>query len=516
MKRPAARPYSVAESSEVASSAMGSLFRAAFPNERFVVVSNREPYEHHTDEETGQVQVSRPAGGLTSALDPILQSVGGVWIAWGSGDADAQVVDENQRVRVPPETPAYTLRRLWLDERDIHDYYLGYANQTLWPLCHLRPALTRVRARYWDRYQQVNERFARAVLEECGEGNAAVWFQDYHLATAPAFVRAARKDISLAHFWHIPWPPVEIFRAATRAREIVEGLLANDMMGFQLAAYGAHFLDAAEQIVGAAVDRAASTAEHNGHVCHVHAFPISIDIDQFRAAAQRPGADEQLARLRARYAPAGARIGVGVDRIDYTKGLEEKLKALDILWESHPELCETFTFVQVAVPSRTEIEAYDWLNDKVERMVWSINDRFGTDTWRPIHLVQGPLSADRLALLYREADFCFITSLQDGMNLVAKEYVASQVDANGVLLLSTFAGAVEELEGCIPLNPFDPEQMAQILGEALLMPLEERARRMRQMQAGMASIFDWLGDVFRAWGDVCGRGGAGTRTNEAA
>jgi trehalose 6-phosphate synthase/phosphatase len=481
----------------------GSLFRAAFPRERFVVVSNREPYEHQWNDETGEIAVSRPAGGLTSALDPILQSVGGVWIAWGSGDADAEVVDDKQRVRVPPENPAYTLRRLWLDERDIHDYYLGYANQTLWPLCHLRPALTRVRKRYWERYQQVNESFARAVLDECGQDPAAVWFQDYHLALAPMYVRKMRSDIALAHFWHIPWPPVEIFRAATHAKEILEGLLANDVMGFHLAAYGAHFLDAAEQIAGAKVERATSTAEYNDHVCHVHAFPISIDIDHFRNAAQRTGADEQLGRIRARYAPGGARIGVGVDRIDYSKGLEEKLKALDFLWDCHPELREKITFVQVAVPSRTDIEAYDWLNEKIERMVRSINERYGTEQWRPIHLVPGPLSAERLALLYREADFCFVSSLADGMNLVAKEYVASQVDGHGVLLLSTFAGAFDQLQGCVPVNPFDPELMSDVLNEALALPLEERVRRMREMQAGMASIYDWLGDVFRVWGDVC-------------
>ena len=481
---------------------MAPLFRRAFPRERFFVVSNREPYEHRWAEDVGEIEVKRPAGGLTSALDPLMQATGGVWIAWGSGDADAQVVDAQDRVRVPPEDPSYTLRRLWLDQRDIHGYYLGFANQLLWPLCHLRPTLTRVRARHWERYRRVNRRFAEAVLDEARGTDAAVWFQDYHLALAPWFVRARRPDLSLAHFWHIPWPPLEIFRVTPQAADLLEGLLANDLMGFHLPTFAAHFLHCASGILGAEVDWDTFTATHNGHTCHVRAFPISIDVDAFREAATAPSVPEQIQRLRNRYVLEGGQLGIGIDRLDYSKGLPEKLKALDMLWERYPEFRERFTFVQVGVPSRTDIEAYDELTHKVERLVWEINDRYGTERWRPVHLIKRSLPPERLAVLYRAAELCIVSSLQDGMNLVAKEYVASQADGEGVLLLSRFAGASEEMAGAIEINPYDPEDTALRIRDALTIEPSERERRARRLRSSLRTIYDWMADIFEAWGTV--------------
>jgi trehalose 6-phosphate synthase/phosphatase len=467
-----------------------------------VVVSNREPYEHRWNDDGTEIIVHRPAGGVTSALDPLLQALRGVWIAWGSGDADDEVTDVDGRVGLPPEAPTYTLRRLWLDQRDIQQYYLGYSNQFLWPLCHLRPALTRVRRSHWERYQAVNRRFAEAVIEEIGGAPAAVWFQDYQLATAAAHVRSRRPDAALAHFWHIPWPPYEIFRIAPRAAELLEGLVANDLVGFHLASYADHFLDCAEKILGAAVDRDARTARHRGHTCHVGNFPISIDVDGFAALARRPGADEQLARIRNQYARGERQFGIGVDRMDYAKGLEEKLKALEILWNRYPDLREQFTFVQIAVPTRTDIDEYDYLNDRVERLTRTINERYGTDAWRPIHLLKSSYSAGRLALLYRAADLCLVSSLIDGMNLVAKEFVASQADDRGVLVLSRFAGAAEELDGAIEVNPYDPEDAAERIHQALHMEPAERRERLARLRATTRSIYDWMGDVFRRWAEV--------------
>lgn len=482
---------------------LATLFRDEFPGERFVVVSNREPYEHRWGDEVGEIETRQPAGGLTAALDPLLQEVGGVWIAWGSGDADAAVVDERDRVRVPPDAPRYTLRRLWLDQRDVDGYYLGYANQFLWPLCHLRPALTRVRTRHWERYRRVNRRFADAVLDEVRGEAAAVWFHDYHLALAPGFVRAVRPDLSLAHFWHIPWPPLEIFLVTPQARALLEGLLANDLLGFQLPSFCERFLDCAESILGAEVDRAQGRARHRGHTCTVRPFPISIDVEALEAVAQRPGIENQIARLRERYVGSGGMLAVGVDRMDYSKGLPEKLKALDFLWERYPEFRERLTFVQVAVPSRTDIAAYDELTHKVERLVWELNDRYGTSRWRPVHLVKRSLSAERLTVLYRAADLCIVSSLQDGMNLVAKEFVASQgADGHGVLLLSRFAGAAEELDGMVTINPFDPEDFAQRIRDALDMPVAERRSRMRRLRASLRPIHDWMADIFRCWGAI--------------
>jgi trehalose 6-phosphate synthase len=482
---------------------LGRLFREAFPGERFIVVSNREPFEHRWGEEVGEIETRQPAGGLTSALDPLLRAVGGVWIAWGSGDADAAVVDAQDRVRVPPGAPSYTLHRLWLDQRDVDGYYLGYANQFLWPLCHLRPALTRVRARHWERYRRVNRRFADAVLDEARGGGAAVWFHDYHLALAPGFVRALRPDLTLAHFWHIPWPPLEIFRVTPQAVALLEGLLANDILGFHVPSYCASFLRCAESIVGAEVDEAESRAVYRGHSCTVRPFPISIDVDTFATVAARPGVDAEIARLRERYVGEGGSLAVGVDRMDYSKGLPEKLKALDFLWERYPEFRERLTFVQVAVPSRTDIAAYDELTHKVERLVWEINDRYGTSRWRPVHLIKRSLSVERLTVLYRAADLCIVSSLQDGMNLVAKEFVASQgEDESGVLLLSRFAGAAEELGGMVEINPFDPEDFAQRIRDALVMPLEERRSRLRRLRASLRPIYDWMADIFRDWAAI--------------
>jgi trehalose 6-phosphate synthase/phosphatase len=479
-------------------------FRDAFATERLIVVSNREPYEHRWGEDVGEVRIRRPTGGLTSALDPLLQAVGGTWIAWGSGDADAAVVDEDDRIRVPPEDPRYILRRLWLDQHDVNRYYLGYSNQFLWPLCHYRPALTRVRARYWERYRRVNRRFAEAVLAETRSQDSAVWIQDYHLALVPALIRARRPDLSLAHFWHIPWPPVEIFEVTPQAGALISGLLANDLMGFQLPSHRSNFLRCAYALVDAEVDWSARTATLDGHTCHVRSFPISIDIESFEAASTAPDAEAAVARLRERYAPPDGQLGIGVDRMDYSKGLPEKLKSLDLLWERYPEYRGRFTFVQVAVPSRTDIDAYDELTQKVDRLVWEINDRYGTPGWQPVHLIKQSLPAERLAILYRAADVCIVASLRDGMNLVAKEFAVCQADERGVLLLSKFAGASEELDHALELNPYDPEDSARVLRDALAMPLEQRAELIRRTREGLRSIYDWMSDIFEEWGGIHG------------
>jgi trehalose 6-phosphate synthase len=481
---------------------VGPAYREAFPDHRIIVVSNREPYEHSIDEATGEIVVRRPAGGLISALDPLLQAVGGTWIAWGSGEADAQVTDERDRVRVPPETESYTLRRLWLGEQDINHYYFGYSNQFLWPLCHLRPALTRTRMRYWVRYHAVNERFAQAALDEASAGAAAIWFQDYHLAVAPAVVRRRNPDLPLAHFWHIPFPPLEIFRIASNGRELLAGMLANDIMGFHLPLFGDNFLRSAESVLGADVDWARRCATYEGHTCFVRAFPISIDIGAFERAAHAEGSDRRIARLRERFAPAG-QLGFGVDRIDYSKGLEEKFTALDHLWHRYPDLRGTFSYVQVAVASRSGIEAYDWLNERLGRLVLAINERHGTNEWRPIHFLNEAVSAERLAVFYRAADVCIVSSLQDGMNLVAKEFIASQDDARpGVLVLSKFAGAAAEMEGHVQVNPFDTEDFAEQIHDALVMPLEERRERLLRLKGSLRSVYDWMAETFTVWGPV--------------
>jgi trehalose-6-phosphate synthase len=483
---------------------LDAILRRSLPERRFAVVSNREPYEHYWDDATDSIAVRRPAGGLVAALDPLMQAVGGLWVAWGSGDRDRDEVGEDDRLQVPPEDPGYTLRRLWLNQQDVNQYYYGYANQFLWPLCHLRPALTRMRSRYWNTYVDVNRRFADAVLQEIDDDAGAVWFQDYHLALAPAHVRARRLDLTLAHFWHIPFPPLEIFRVASNAPDLLRGLLANDIVGFHLPLFADNFMRCAESLLeDAHVDWRHRAVETESGSCYVRAFPISIDVEQFREAALQPGAEARIERLRARYAPGDGLLGVGVDRIDYSKGLEEKIKALDLLFDRHPELRGRFTFVQIAVPSRTAIDTYDWLNEKLERAVWSINDRWGSGGWQPVHLLKESLSPQRLANFYRAADVCYVNSLQDGMNLVAKEFLACQVDdPGGVLVLSKFAGAAEELDGAFEVNPYDPEASADGLHEVLNMSADQRRDRMRRLHGSLRSIYDWMGEIFEGWGAV--------------
>jgi trehalose 6-phosphate synthase len=478
---------------------LGPAFRDAFPAARLLVVSNREPYEHVWDDERDEIEVRRPPGGLVSALDPLVQSVGGVWVAWGSGDADREAADSTGRVRVPPEEPRYSLRRVWLTQRDIRQYYQGYANQLLWPLCHLRPGLTHSSGPYWERYRQVNQRFAEAALEEAGS-EAAIWFHDYHLALAPGFVRRANAGHKLAHFWHIPFPPLELFRILTHGEALLEGLIANHLLGFHLPLFCDNFMRCAESVLGADVDWEQRAVHYDGHTCFVRALPISIDVDAFESRLAEPTAEAAVRRLRTRYGGGAESIGIGVDRIDYSKGLEEKLAALDLMWERNPEMREHFTFVQVAVPSRTGIDAYDWLSETVERMAWSINDRWGTVEWKPVHLIKESLPPERLALFYRAADLCIVSSLQDGMNLVAKEYVASHgPDGAGVLVLSRFAGAVEELDGCVPVNPYDADDFATRIREAILMPVLERRERMDRLYTSLRSIYDWMIETFEAW-----------------
>jgi len=476
----------------------GAALRRAFPDRKFVVVSNREPYEHTWDD--ADIVVQRPAGGLVAALDPLMQAVGGVWIAWGSGDADREVVDERQRVRVPPESPSYTLRRLWLDHQDIQHYYHGYANQFLWPLCHLRPKLTRIRNRYWDRYAAVNRRFAEAVLEEVEGEPAAVWFQAYHLALAPAVGRERRPDIALAHFWHIPFPPLELFRIASNGAELLRGLLANDLLGFHLPLFCDNFLRCVESVLNVPVDWERRAVVQEGHTCFVRALPISIDVEAYEKAASGPDVEARVERLRRRYVAEGGLLGIGVDRIDYSKGLEEKFAALDSMWDTYPEMRERFTYLQVGTPSRTGIKAYDWLRERLEEITHWINDRYGTATWRPIHLLEESLPMHRLAPLYRAADVCIVSSLQDGMNLVAKEFVACQLDNRGVLVLSRFAGAAEELDGALEVNPYDCESFGATIREALLMSEDERIERLNRLRRSLRTIFDWMVEVFDEWG----------------
>jgi len=504
---------------------------------RLILVSNREPYSHgwrrqapaasaggvpapasttgwngggvrHVPlpqaspllQDNTAIRLSRPAGGLTSALDPVMQACHGTWVAWGHDSADRQTVDAQDHVAVPPDDPQYTLRRVWLSETQVRGFYYGFANSALWPLCHLHLEQAIFKPRHWHHYQDVNASFAAVVAEECSGEPTVVWLQDYHLALCPAMLRQRIPDLTIMHFWHIPWPPWEIYRVCPWRRELLEGLLGNDLLGFHLEQYCRNFLECAERTLGAQVDAAAGMVEYAGHVTWVRPFPISIDYDAWVQLARGRRVADKIAHLRAQPALAFPVLGVGVDRLDYTKGIVSRLEAIERFLDKYPAYQGRVGFVQIAVPSRTQIEAYRRVKEHVESVVARINSRFGMAAAGPIHYRYEQVEPAELAVYYRMADFAMVTSLHDGMNLVAKEFIAAQVERRGVLLCSEFAGAAEELGNALLINPYDIEGVAETLRQALEMSPEEKAHRMARLQEHLAehNIYKWLVDVFTA------------------
>jgi alpha,alpha-trehalose-phosphate synthase [UDP-forming] len=467
---------------------------------KLILVSNREPYEHVYG--VHGIEVRQPPGGVVSALDPTMRRIHGTWVAWGSGSADRQTADGSGRIRVPPEEQSYALRRVWLDEADIEGYYHGFANRSLWPLCHMLIQYFEFRTSFWERYRAVNLRFAHSVADEAErcDGRSVVWIQDYHFGLVAEFVRAMRPRAFIHQFWHIPFPPPDILRLlpAGTHEALLRGLLGNDLLEFQTVRYTTNFLDCvAEFLTDARVHHSDSCIEWAGRTVHAASFPISIDVDRFESMARSPETEARVATLRSRYARNGRQLGVAVDRIDYTKGIPERLRALDHLWQTYPALRERVTFLCVCTPSRSTVPAYAALEQEVTSIVLDINARYGTPDWTPIVLVHNNVDSELLAAVYRAADLCLVSSLQDGMNLVAKEFIACQVDERGVLVLSRFTGAAEDIDGALLINPFNVDGFAACIRSALEMGRDERRRRAHRLrlQVRQATIFDWLDGI---------------------
>ncbi|MDR7418076.1 MAG: bifunctional alpha,alpha-trehalose-phosphate synthase (UDP-forming)/trehalose-phosphatase [Armatimonadota bacterium] len=471
--------------------------RELLGSRHLVVVSNREPYVHRRASRS--LEVERPAGGLVAALDPVMQATRGVWVAWGSGEADFEVTDSRDCVQVPPDAPAYTLRRVRLSRDEVERYYHGYANQALWPLFHLAVDKARFGRRAWAAYQEVNRRFALAARDMV-TADALVWIQDYHLALCARYLRHEVPEAFLMHFWHIPWPSWDVFRICPQAADLLEGLLANDLVAFHVQRHVDNFLDCAKHELGADVDAAEGVVEYGGRYTKVQALPISIDVEAWETVASSRDCERWMDRLRTRFRLRDRWIGVGVDRLDYTKGIPERLRAIERLFQRHPELRDRFVFIQKSSPSRTRIKAYRDLQDQVEAGIERINAQYGTETWRPIIYIPQPLPPAGMAALYRMADCCIVSSLQDGMNLVAKEFVAAQVDARGVLILSQLAGVSDQVPWAVTINPFDTDGMVEAFVRALRMPAAERRERMDQMRAHVRQhdIFHWMEQHMRA------------------
>jgi alpha,alpha-trehalose-phosphate synthase [UDP-forming] len=460
---------------------------------RLIVVSNREPFQHRRS--GARIECIQPVSGLASALDPVMRACGGLWIAHGNGNADLETVDHFDHVRVPPEKPEYTLRRVWLSPEEEEGYYAGFANQGLWPLCHVAFTRPVFDPDHWDTYRRVNERFAEAVLEEAGSDPTFVFIQDYHFALLPRMLRNANANLAIAQFWHIPWPNCEVFGAFPWREEILGGMLGNDLLGFHLPHYCQNFLASVDCSLEARIDRAESEICWGGHATLVRPFPIGVDFDEHSKRAASQAVETDMLRWQQELGLKGKRLAIGIDRLDYTKGIPERLRMLDRLLEQHPTYRGKLVFVQIAVPSRSTLPAYCQVQREVDALAAQINLRWATASWRPIVLLKRHYSEPEMVALHRLADFCVVSSLHDGMNLVAKEFAASRVDEDGVLVLSKFAGAAHELKEALQINPFSIEEGAEAYREALQMHPDERRRRMRRMREVVEqnNIYRWAG-----------------------
>lgn len=474
------------------------LIRSKLQGYRFFVVSNREPYSHRY--KNGKIECIQPASGMATALDPVMRACGGVWVAHGSGDADRAVVDRYNRIQVPPGNPEYTLRRVWLTQEQEDGYYNGLANEGLWPLCHVAFTRPLFEPRDWATYREVNQLFADTILQEAGNEPTFVFIQDYHFALLPGMLRAANSNLIIAQFWHIPWPNREIFEAFPWHEEILEGLLGNDLLGFHLRNHCQNFLETVDRGLEAKVDQAGFEITRGGRTTLVRPFPISIDYDEHVAIAETPEVECEMKHWRRELHLKGKKVAIGIDRIDYTKGIPDRLRAFDLLLEKNPHYREQVVFVQIGVPSRVGLRAYQLIHEELDALVEEINQKWGSPTWKPIIFLKKHFSPTQMIALHRLADFCVVTALHDGMNLVAKEFVASRIDEDGALVLSKFTGAARELRDAILVNPFSIEECAEGYRLALEMPVEERKRRMTKMrdEVEQNNIYRWAGKFLSA------------------
>jgi trehalose 6-phosphate synthase len=459
-----------------------------------IVVSNREPCIHNEGPD-GRATVQFPASGMVTAIEPVMRACSGTWIAHGSGSADRRFVDRRDHVGVPPDDPRYELRRVWLSQAEEDGYYYGFSNEGLWPLCHMAYVRPAFRASDWEAYLAVNRRFADATVEESGSSTPVILIQDFHFALLPRLLRERGSQATIALFWHIPWPNAETFGVCPWKHAILTHMLAADILGFHTREHCQNFLATLDRYVECQIDREHMTVTHQGHVCRVKPYPISIEWPPSHLDPGCPPAEARQRVLERHRIGPGVRIGVGVERWDFTKGIIERFLALETLFERHPQWIGRLTFLQVAAPSRSQLPAYRALQQQTLDELARINARFARQDWHPIVLIGEHQDASAVFELYRAADFCLVNSLHDGMNLVAKEFVAARDDEDGVLVLSSFTGASRELVEALIVNPFDVAETAGAILAALEMPREERRKRMQLMRRTVseANVYRWAG-----------------------
>ena len=466
--------------------------------ERIVVVANREPYIHEHDKE-GQVVVRHPASGLVTALEPVMRACSGVWVTHGSGAADRETVDAGDHVHVPPGADEYVLRRVWLTEEEERGYYYGFANEGMWPLCHVAHTRPIFRSGDWAHYQTVNARFADAAVQEAEADDPIILVQDYHFALVPRMIRERLPKATIITFWHIPWPNFERLGICPWTEELLDGMLGSSILGFHTQFHCNNFFDSVDRYLEARIDREFDAVVYGAMRTLVRPYPISIDWPNRWAQATPPAEECRRSVIAELNLREDAKIGVGVDRLDYTKGIEERLQAVERLLETRPEYRGIFTFVQAAAPSRSSIPEYKAMSDRVEAVAERVNRRFGDGSYRPIILRRRHHEPPDVFRFFKAADLCYVSSLHDGMNLVAKEFVAARDDEQGVLVLSSFTGASRELAESLIVNPYDFDEAAEALAAALMMPPEEQKVRMHAMRAFVAefNIYRWAGRMLR-------------------
>ena len=468
------------------------------------VISNREPYQHvHNGKE---IEVRVPASGLVTALEPILNACDGTWIAHGSTDADRECVDSRDRLRVPPDLKHYTLRRVWLTKEEEGGYYFGFANEGIWPLCHIAHTRPNFRTTDWEHYRRVNEKFAQATLEEIENAEEPfVLIQDYHFALLPRLIKTARPDARVAIFWHIPWPNPEAFAICPWQKELLDGLLGADLIGFHIQAHCNNFLETVDHAIECRIEWDRFAVNHSNHFTIVRPHPISVAfLDSSEESRGLLTGEPSRATILEKLGPETLFVGVGVDRVDYTKGLLERFLGIERFLDKYPQYVRKFSFVQFGAPSRTNIKRYKDFFFEVEAEAQRINARFQVDRWKPIVFYGQHHDHHEINPYYRAADLCLVTSLHDGMNLVAKEFVAAREDEDGVLVLSQFTGAIRELRDAIPVNPYDIEQLAESIRRALEMSPEERHARMKRMRRTVRehNVYRWAADLISELAEI--------------
>ncbi len=465
-------------------------------NRQLLLVSNREPYAHvHQD---GKIACIRNAGGLTIALDSVAQAFHSLWICHGGADADFEVGGADGTVAVPPENPSFRLKRIRLSPEEERGYYEGFSNETLWPLCHVCYVRPRFISTDWETYEEVNRKFAQSVIETA-EPNSVVFLQDYHLCRVAFYVKKARPDLTTVLFWHIPWPNPEIFRILPWKRQILEGLLANDIVAFHLKYHADNFLETVANVLESRIDweRSRVIREDGGTVTRIKAYPISVDFQSLFHQSEGSAVAKNMLEIVKLYRLEGQKVLLGVDRLDYTKGIPDRLEAFDRLLDTHPEHLGHVRFIQIGVPSRTGLEDYQQVVTDIEKRCRNLNARYSKNGWEPVLFLKDHQDFDTLVPFYRLADVCVVSSLHDGMNLVAKEFVAASGNDRGVLVLSQFTGASRELEQALLVNPYDAVAFTETLQHALVMPIEEQKARLDRMRLTVAenNIYSWTQEI---------------------